>query len=305
MMRSAQAQPQRLIRRWIKGIAQASAVIAALIVADNAMAASTCPDGTARPLYQPTHRFGDNFYRLTPCKGTWAETQAESVRQRGNLSSILSIAENQWIFSRFGRPELGKLIWIGLNAGTWSDGSGSAVSYFVNNYPLPAGVSGCSGTLQGTMSTFSGGWVMQSTTCPTVQTAKYGVIKIAPANACVLDVDGDGQLTASIDALAWSRAMMGFTGAAIGEGLTAVGSEATGAAIASYLAGTQVPNVFGSTTTPARVPKGTSDGVVLLRLMRGMTDAQLLANVPVPAGAANLTAAQIRSNINSICGADF
>jgi hypothetical protein len=39
--------------------------------------------------------------------------------------------------------------------------------------------------------------------------------------------------------------------------------------------------------------------------MRGMTDAQLLANVPVPAGAANLTAAQIRSNINSFCGADF
>ena len=268
-------------------------------------AAATCPDGSAKPSYQPSYRFGDNFYRLTPCKDTWANSQAEAQRQRGNLTSILDIAENQWIFSRFGRPELGKLLWIGLTGGNWVDGSGTAVSSFVNNYPLPEGTAGCAGSLLGTMSTFSGGWVMQSTTCPTVQTAKYGVIKIAAANACVLDIDSDGQLTAALDGLAWSRVMAGFTGAAIGEGLAATGSEATGAAIADYLKGASTPNPFGSATTPARVPKATSDGLVLIRLMRGMTDAQLLLNIPVPAGASNPGAAQIRASINAICGTSF
>ena len=280
-------------------------VFAITALAASETIAATCPDGSTKPLFQPTFRFGDNFYRLTPCKDSSANAQSEALRQRGNLTSVLSMAENQWVFSRFGRPELGKLLWIGLSGTSWLDGSGSAASFFVNNYPIAEGSSACSGALLGTISTFSGGWVMQTTSCPTVQTTKYGVIKIPAANACVLDVDSDGQLTAAVDALAWTRVMAGFTGSAIGEALTPAGSESTGAAITTYLRGVATPNVFGSSTTPARSPKATSDGLVLIRLLQGMNDAQLLATVPVPVGATNLNAAQIRLSINNLCGASF
>lgn len=272
--------------------------------------ASTCPDGSQKPLSQPSYRFGDYFYRLTPCQGSWADTQAEAQRQGGNLSSILSIAENQWLLSKFGRPELGKLLWIGLNAGSWVDGAGvpgSIASPFYNVYPMAVGTSACSGSVQGTMSTFSGGWVTQSPSCPAPQSTKYGIVKVAASAACVLDADSDGTLNVTIDGLVLMRILAGFDGAAIGEGLSPAGSEATGATIGNYLRGVRPLSAFGSAIVvpSARVPKATNDGLVLLRLLRGMSDAQLLTGIAVPAGALNVNAAQIRSSINARCGADF
>ena len=293
-----------VLRGLVTRIACALTAVMAIFASSTAFA-SSCPDGSTRPLFQPTYRFGDNFYRLTACKDNWANAQTEAQRQRGNLTSILNMAENQWIFSRFGRPELGKLLWIGLSGTNWIDGSGSATSNFVNTYPIAAGTTGCSGALLGTLSSFSGGWVMQTTSCPAVQTTKYGIIKIPAASACLLDVDGDGQFTAAVDALAWTRVMAGFNGTSVGESLAPVGSEATGAAISSYLRGTATPNVFGSATSPARSPKASSDGLVLIRLLQGMSDAQLLNNIPIPLGAPNFSAAQIRQSINALCGADL
>ena len=64
-------------------------------------------------------------------------------------------------------------------------------------------------------------------------------------------------------------------------------------------------DVFGSATSPARSPKASSDGLVLIRLLQGMSDAQLLNNIPIPLGAPNFSAAQIRQSINALCGADL
>ena len=136
---------------------------------------------------------------------------------------------------------------------------------------------------------------------PSGFTNKSFTISGAAAPACSLDVDGSTSLQALVDGVLIVRGMLGLSGASLNAGITFSGgaTRTTPTAISAFLS-TQSYDVDGSGTQQALV-----DGVVLVRLMLGLPDANLLTGITLPSGATITTAAGIRANVNSRCGTSF
>jgi hypothetical protein len=90
----------------------------------------TRADILAGPIINPLN--GHHYYLLS--ENTWTASQAEARALGGNLATVRSAEENQWIvdtFSTFGGTN--RQLWIGLNdlqqAGQWRWASGEPVTY--------------------------------------------------------------------------------------------------------------------------------------------------------------------------------
>ena len=123
----------------------------------------------------------------------------------------------------------------------------------------------------------------------------------AAAPTCNLDVDGNGSLQALADGVLIVRGMLGLSGTSLTGGITFSGTatRTDPTVIANFLA-TQNYDVDGSSSQQAL-----ADGVIIVRLMLGLPDANLLTGVSLPASATFTTAAAIRANVNSRCGTSF
>ena len=263
-----------------------------------------CNDGSVPLTAQTTYRLNDSLYRLTPCPGSWDEARSEAVAQGGQLTSILNQTEQLWLLSKFGRPEFGKLLWIGLTSPTnaaygWVDGNALGFANFLPMLPTTE----CIGTGRfAAMSTAVGGWVARTSTCPTVPSRLYGVVKLPVASACTLDIDGDGQYAAGVDGLLLLRYQLGIRGDGLINGLALSGPRKSGVAIEEYLVGVAGMSPFG---VPNRAATATSDGLVLTRLMLGIPDSMLLSGINPPVGAQATSAYAVRERVNAQCGTRY
>jgi predicted regulator of Ras-like GTPase activity (Roadblock/LC7/MglB family) len=145
-------------------------------------------------------------------------------------------------------------------------------------------------------------------------TDKSFTVQAGAPQACNLDVDGSGSVTALVDGLLIQRALNGnITDANVVAGVPFPGSatRTTGAAIRAYLAtfvnvGTQIGStgigggatvldVDGSATTNALV-----DGLLIKRALNtNITEANVVAGVSVVAGT---TGGSVRTALNNRCG---
>ena len=123
----------------------------------------------------------------------------------------------------------------------------------------------------------------------------------APAPACSLDADGSGTNQALVDGILIIRNMLSFMGGPFTSGITFPGSatRTTEAAIKGFLA-TQNYDLDGDGTQQALV-----DGILLIRLMLGVSDPMLLEGITLGTGATRTTAAAIRNYVNTTCGTSY
>lgn len=117
---------------------------------------------------------------------------------------------------------------------------------------------------------------------------------IGGAPGCVLDVDGNGVISATSDGLMILRAMLGLTDTAVTQGATVLGApRTTWTQIAPFVRLSSL-NIDGSgNASPA------TDGVLLLRAMFGLT------GTAITNGITTRTWADIRTYLNSQCGGSF
>ncbi len=132
-------------------------------------------------------------------------------------------------------------------------------------------------------------------------TNKSFTVQAAAPVQCDLDVDGSGARQALIDGVLLVRAMLGVSGAAYTSGITfpVTATRNTESAVKAFITARNY-DVDGSSSQQALV-----DGVILVRLMLGVADAQLLNGVTLPGSATITTAAAIRANVNTRCGTTF
>lgn len=122
---------------------------------------------------------------------------------------------------------------------------------------------------------------------------------VAQTTQCVLDVDGNGSIQPETDGLILQRAMAGLSGAAaIAGGVGASPSRSTWGTIRPYI-NLALFDIDGNGV----VDPGT-DGVLLLRMMLGMSGNAVIANA-IGANATRNTYAAIRSYVNTQCGTSF
>jgi hypothetical protein len=123
----------------------------------------------------------------------------------------------------------------------------------------------------------------------------------AAAPACNLDVDGNGSRQALVDGLLVLRNMLNIAGTSYTAGVSfpASATRTNEAAVKAFIA-TNNYDVDGSGTQQALV-----DGLILLRLMLNISDANLLNGITFPAAATIRTAPAIRANVNARCGTSF
>jgi hypothetical protein len=117
------------------------------------------------------------------------------------------------------------------------------------------------------------------------------------APLCNLDVTGDGSLQGLSDGVLIARIMLGISDSFLFNNIIVTGPNNTPALVRSAYAG----NDYDADNSGAQ--QGLVDGIILARLMLGITDANLLNNLAMPAGAP--TAAAIRANVNAKCGTSF
>jgi hypothetical protein len=119
---------------------------------------------------------------------------------------------------------------------------------------------------------------------------------------CNLDANGDGRVAADADALLISRRLFGYVGGALINNVPLGASRPNLTAVESYFADTAQFDVFGR---PVPNPNGLTDGLVLLRLMRGVPDQSLLSGITIPANSRHQSAGAVRANVNQRCGTAF
>ena len=121
--------------------------------------------------------------------------------------------------------------------------------------------------------------------------------------SCNLDIDGDGLLT-TIDALIATRYLLGFRNASLPLGITfsacATNTSASGLNAAASVLATGSPPVID--IDGDGVARGPTDGLLLLRGLRGLTGAAATTGAIAPAPAATRsTWATARKYLNSNC----
>ena len=144
------------------------------------------------------------------------------------------------------------------------------------------------------MPTSGAGWIGSVT----VGTQSLLVQQVA---GCLLDIDGDSLVMPEKDAPLLIRYLLGFRGAELISGFT-LGSRDTATKIEDFMGSGSQFDVFGRSPS---APNAMTDGLVLSRLMLGVSDANLLGGVQLPAGAQFVTASAIRANVNLQCGTAY
>jgi hypothetical protein len=123
----------------------------------------------------------------------------------------------------------------------------------------------------------------------------HGVIGVT--QGCVLDVDGNGTISATSDGLMLLRAMLGLTETAVTQGATVPGApRTTWTQIAPYVHLAAL-NLDGTGNANAA-----TDGVLLMRAMFGLTGAAVTNGIPLASGR---SWADIRMYLNTQCGGIF
>jgi Subtilase family len=122
------------------------------------------------------------------------------------------------------------------------------------------------------------------------------------APTCSLDINGDGNVTASADAVLLMRYLLGFRSASLIADLPLSVTRPDANAVETFIGNAAAYDVF---RRPALAASPTLDALVLLRLMLAVPDAALMSNVSIPAGASYTTAAALRANVNARCGTAF
>jgi hypothetical protein len=123
------------------------------------------------------------------------------------------------------------------------------------------------------------------------------------AASCSLDVNGDQQLTAGVDALLLTRYLLGFRGTSLTQGISLTGTRTTPEAIAGFIGTALAFDVFGR--NPAATPVATTDALVFLRMLLSVPNGSLLMGLTVPSGAQFTSASAVRDNVNGKCGTQF
>jgi hypothetical protein len=119
---------------------------------------------------------------------------------------------------------------------------------------------------------------------------------------CSLDINGDGNVTASADAVLLMRYLLGFRGASLIADVPLGASRPDANAVEAFIGNAAAYDTF---RRPALAANPTQDALVLVRLMLATPDSALLNQVSIPAGAAYSTAAALRANVNARCGTSF
>lgn len=122
-----------------------------------------------------------------------------------------------------------------------------------------------------------------------------------PDPICTLDLDGDGSVNAGTDGLLLLRALLGIRGPTLTAGALGAGATRTDPAAIAALIATMVANATLDVDRSGAVSSG-SDGVLLLRMMQGMTGAGVAAQA-LADGALRRTWPQLRMHVNAACGA--
>jgi hypothetical protein len=117
---------------------------------------------------------------------------------------------------------------------------------------------------------------------------------IGATQGCVLDVDGNGVISATTDGLMILRAMLGLTETAVTQGATIIGAPRTTWTQIAPFVHLAALNIDGSGNASAA-----TDGVLLLRAMFGLT------GTAVTNGVTTRTWADIRTYLNTQCGGSF
>ncbi len=124
-----------------------------------------------------------------------------------------------------------------------------------------------------------------------------------PDPVCTLDLDGDGNVIAGTDGLLLLRALLGIRGPALTANALASGAARTDPAAIVALVATMIANSTLDVDRNGTVGAG-ADGVLLLRMMQGMTGAsvpaQALAN-----GALRRAWPSLRMYVNATCATRF
>lgn len=121
---------------------------------------------------------------------------------------------------------------------------------------------------------------------------------LSAAASCALNVDGNGVLEPQSDGVLILRYVLGVRGTALSTGALGGGATRTGAALESYLDGLDL-NADGD-APPARA---TTDGVLLLRALLGLTGSALTTGVTQSGAPGVRDAVAIRSWITTTHGA--
>ncbi len=111
----------------------------------------------------------------------------------------------------------------------------------------------------------------------------------APAMTCDMNISGRGGATDQVDGVLLMRYLLGFRGTALTAGLTLTGWRKTHAEIEQFL------SLFNYDIDGSGKSDATVDGMILLRLLRGASDAALLSGVALPPSAAVRDATTMRA----------
>lgn len=187
----------------------------------------------------------------------------------------------------------------GDNAGTPAATSGTPLKLFrftATMAPSCTSSGACSSTVQ----IVSDGNYSYAGSSPNFTNQSF-TVQGAAAPQCDLDVDGSGTRQALVDGVLLVRSMLGVSGAAYTSGITFPGAatRTTETAVKNFITARNY-DVDGSGTQQALV-----DGVILVRLMLGVSNTSLLTGVTLPGSATVTTAAAIRANVNTRCGTSF
>lgn len=120
--------------------------------------------------------------------------------------------------------------------------------------------------------------------------------------ACNLDLNGDGVITAAKDGLLAARYLAGLRGDALIANVPLAGNMLSATSVEAAIGSALALDVFGRTVTS---PSLTQDGMVLVRLMNGFADDNILSGLSVPADAQNTDPIAIRRTVNERCGSTF
>jgi YVTN family beta-propeller protein len=165
---------------------------------------------------------------------------------------------------------------------------------------LPPGLSlSTAGVISGTpttVGTFSG-TVTATNGTPPDATQNFSIT--TGSGSCTLDVDGSGTKQAFVDGIIIVRSLLGNTGTGLTAGLTIPGPNNTPALLTPVLAASNYDIDNSGTQQPF------VDGIILVRLMLGVADANLLNGITLPGTSPFTTAAQIRANVNAKCGTSY
>ncbi len=118
-----------------------------------------------------------------------------------------------------------------------------------------------------------------------------------------LNITGAASGDRTVDAVLLMRYLLGFRGSALIQGLTLSGSRTLASDIEAYIGNAALFDVLARQNSGA--PRAQIDGLILLRLVQGVTDSGLLGGIELPPEAQLTVAADIRAYVNRRMGTSF